>query len=248
MRIRLLSDLHLEHTAWIAPPAEQDIVVLAGDIHNGSAGVEWAAQQFDAPVLYVPGNHEYYGFDMPQLQARWSDGSLPPNVQVLDDGATEVGDVRFLGTTLWTDFALHGDVNQAVDIAARRIQDYVRIRYDGALLSPLYTLAMHRAALEWLRERLQEPYNGKTIVVSHHCAHPNTIAERYADSPANPSIASDLTELILSHDISAWLCGHTHASFDFYVGSTRLICNPRGYTLDDAPENSDFNPTLVIEI
>ena len=60
LRIRVLSDLHLEAAPFDPPAAAADVVVLAGDIHNGAAGVEWAQRTFEAPVLYVAGNHEPY--------------------------------------------------------------------------------------------------------------------------------------------------------------------------------------------
>ena len=106
MRIRLLSDLHLEFCPWDPPRVAADVVVLAGDIHNGLAGIRWAAEQFSVPVIYVPGNHEYDGHDIIKLRERWRAPEWPDHVHVLDDRAVEIAGVRFVGSTLWTDFNL----------------------------------------------------------------------------------------------------------------------------------------------
>jgi 3',5'-cyclic AMP phosphodiesterase CpdA len=248
VRIRLLSDLHLEHAPWIPPEAEQDVVVLAGNIHRGLAGIDWAAQHFACPVIYVPGNHEYDFGDVLTLGEQFAARVLPAKVQVLDDAARVIDGVRFLGTTLWTDFALYGDSGKGIDAAARCVTDFVRIRYAGALLSPLHTLELHRRARQWLENSLAQPFEGKTVVVSHHCPHPNSVAAKFAGSPANPAVASDLSDLILGNPISLWCHGHTHCSLDHLVGGTRIMCNPRGYARDGAPQNEAFNPALVLEI
>jgi predicted phosphodiesterase len=248
VRIRLLSDLHLEHAPWVPPEAEQDVVVLAGDIHRGLAGIDWAARHFAGRIVYVPGNHEYDFGDLLALGEQFGARVLPGNVHVLDDAACVIDGVRFLGTTLWTDFALYGDASKGIDAAARCVTDFVRIRYAGALLSALHTLELHRRAREWLTETLAQPFEGKTVVVSHHCPHPNSIAPKFADSPGNPAVASDLSALILSNSISLWCHGHTHCSLDHFVGGTRIVCNPRGYAHNGAPENEAFNPALVLEV
>lgn len=126
MRIRLLSDLHLEQADCSPLPGEQDVVVLAGDIDNGSKGIEWAATHFRCPIVYVPGNHEYDYDDLGTSRVQFADQQSP--VQVLDNGAAIIDGVRFLGTTLRTDFALYGNVAKAIDAAWRTISDHVRTR------------------------------------------------------------------------------------------------------------------------
>jgi Icc-related predicted phosphoesterase len=93
----------------------------------------------------------------------------------------------------------------------------------------LHTLELYRRAREWLAESLAQPFEGRTVVVSHHCPHPNSIAAKCVDSPANLAVASDLSALILGNPISLWCHGHTHCSLDHLVGGTRIVCNPRGY-------------------
>lgn len=251
MRLRLLSDLHLECEPWAPCGVAPDVVVLAGDIDNGIRGVDWAARHFDCPVVYVPGNHEYDFGDLLELRAQWPIDRWPPHVRVLDNRCAVIGGVRFLGTTLWTDFALDGDAERAMATAARCMTDYVRIRHAGTALTPQDTLALHRQARAWLEEALSEPFDGKTVVVSHHCPHPSCIAAKHQHSPANPGFVSDLSQLISSRDIALWCHGHTHSSLDFYAGATRIVCNPRGYPnfpLPGGMENPDFNPEWLIDV
>jgi Calcineurin-like phosphoesterase len=246
VRIRLLSDLHLEQAGWTPSPGEQEVLVLAGDIDHGMKGIEWATTHFKCPIVYVPGNHEYDYGDLTALRAQFAELQAP--VHVLDNGGIIIDGVRFLGTTLWTDFALYGNVGKAIDAAWRSISDHVRIRWDGALLTPLQTLELHRTARAWLESALAEYHNGPTVVVTHHSPHPDVITPTFADSPSNPSIASDLSDLILLNPTACWLHGHAHVSVDRLIGTTRVVCNPRGYAVDGAPENPAFNPDLIIEI
>lgn len=248
MRLRLLSDLHLEFDPWVPPAAEQDVVILAGDIHNGLRGIAWAASHFDCPVVYVPGNHEYDFADVQTLRERLRVNTWPPHIHVLDNAARVVEGVRFLGTTLWTDFALEGDADKAMSDAARCMTDYTRIRSRGALLTPRDTLTLHQAARTWLERELAQPFAGHTVVVSHHCPHPTCVAPKFKDSPANPGFASDLSAILANNRITAWCHGHTHCSLDHFVGATRIVCNPRGYAQNEEPENEQFDPNLVIEL
>jgi len=117
MRLRVLSDLHLEHFDGHRelPPAEADVVVLAGDIHRRAEGLAWARQQFpDLPILYVPGNHEFYGTSMPLLRQELALEAARYDIELLDNRSVTIGEVRFYGTTLWTDFALYADDPTAI--------------------------------------------------------------------------------------------------------------------------------------
>src|SRR5579872_7433560 len=109
VKIRVLSDLHLEIQDWTPPHTEADIIILAGDIHSGVRGVEWARLQFPLiPILYVPGNHEFYGRDLQETLSDLQKAGRRFGVDVLCGRGVVIGGLRFLGTTLWTDYALHG--------------------------------------------------------------------------------------------------------------------------------------------
>jgi predicted phosphodiesterase len=240
MKLRILSDLHLEFQDWTPPPADCDLVVLAGDIATGDAGMQWAERTFSTPVVYVPGNHEFYGrdFDEPRFQHG--------DVALLQGGELNLPGVRILGATLWTDFAICGNPDDAMTRAAGVMYDYRGIRRAGRMLRPADTLVRHRIERMWLGEALARPYDGKTVVVSHHCPSAGSIPDRFRGNPVNGAFASDLAELAEQADL--WVHGHTHTSFDYRIGKCRVVCNPRGYPVNGGNENADFNPTLVVEI
>src|SRR4051812_21010890 len=113
MRVLMLSDLHLEVRPFEAADAAADVAVLAGDIANGAAGVEWAQRNFRIPVVYVAGNHEYYDGEFHAVRERMASAAARSGVELLDCGETTIGKVRFLGCTLWTDYSLVPDEDRA---------------------------------------------------------------------------------------------------------------------------------------
>ncbi|MGH8303238.1 MAG: metallophosphoesterase, partial [Steroidobacteraceae bacterium] len=251
MRIRVLSDLHLEFQDWNPPDAPADIIVLAGDVHSGSRGVEWARRQFPLmPILYVPGNHEFYGRDIQETLSDLKKAGRRYGVDVLHGRGVMVGGVRFLGATLWTDFALHGadgtSLRRAMSDAKYGMGDFSIIRHGAqGLFRPEHARAMHLEQMCWIRERLSDEFPGPTVVVTHHLPHPRSIHQRYWGSALNPGFASDLSHL-MGPPVAAWIHGHTHDSCDYVEQGTRVLCNPRGYGPFDL--NATFDPMLTIEI
>lgn len=277
MKIRVLSDLHLESDQpEIIPHADADLVVLAGDIHNHAEGLRWAAETFDGavPVVYVPGNHEYYDGEFGALEAAMHDAAASvDNVHFLNNATLvdPLGQWRVLGTTLWTDFDLYGsdEASRAASIAAaeRVMLDYrglIQVTWtagndlggQGALqdntprnLTPADTIALHRHARAWLETELAKPFAGKTIVVTHHAPHRRSLAERYADDVVSAGFVNDLPSMVRA-PVTLWVHGHTHTAFDYVENGTRVVCNPRGY-LDRrtrALENAAFAWNKVVEI
>jgi len=244
MRIRILSDLHLEAAPFDPPAAEADVVVLAGDIHNGAAGVEWAQRTFRQPVLYVAGNHEPFDTEFHATAAALRAAADGSNVQVLDCGETLIGGARFLGCTLWTDFELYGATGRdaAIEAMRRIAPDFHIIAFGARTFAPDDWLALHRAHRAWLAERLAVPFAGATVVVTHFLPHPRSIAPRFAGHPLNPGFASQLEPLVTR--AALWIHGHTHAASDFFVGRTRVVVNPRGYL----GEPTGFRADLVIDL
>lgn len=251
MKIRVLSDLHLEFQDWNPPDTEADIVVLAGDIHSGARGVEWARRQFPVlPILYVPGNHEFYGRDMEETSSDLQKAGRRFSVDVLHGRGVTIGGVRFLGATLWTDFALHGAdaaaLRRAMTDAKYGMSDFSLIRHGRhGLFHPEHARAMHLEQVCWVSETLADEFNGPTVLVTHHLPHPRSIHRKYRGSPLNPSFASDLSHL-LGPPVAAWIHGHTHESCDYLESGTRVMCNPRGYGPFEL--NAAFDPILTIEI
>lgn len=267
MKLLLLSDLHLEFQPFEPPPCHWDAVVLAGDIGwPGDAAVRWAGRVFAGrPVLYVPGNHEYYDATADTMRRRMRDAARESGVQLLDRGTATIGPVRFLGCTLWTDFALRiaavgatlpesTDRREAMARSARRVADYrcigITPRTGSAprTLVPADTLRWHRRERRWLAAELAQPHPGPTVVVSHHGPHRGSLAQRFAHDIVSTAFISELPETYFQTP-SLWVHGHTHTSFDYRVGRCRIVCNPRGYPFaGGVPENPAFRPDCVVEV
>jgi len=129
MKLHILSDLHLEFGPFTPPETDADIVLLAGDIHLGKRGLDWAATTFaDKPVLYVLGNHEYYGKALPKLTHSLVELAANTNVEILERSSLQIDGVRFLGCSLWTDLRLQGDPWVASYAVEQAMNDYRKIR------------------------------------------------------------------------------------------------------------------------
>ena len=244
MRIRVFSDLHLEFAPFDPPPAEADIVVLAGDIDNGATGIEWAKDTFPAPLIYLAGNHEYYGGGFGEVQRAMQAASRDSAVRLLDCSECVIAGVRFLGCTLWSDYSLAPAADRAAAIEeARRVNpDYSLVRRGDRKFSPEDAIELcgrHRA---WLEAELAKPFSGKTVVVTHFAPHPKSIAPAYANHPANPGFVVDLEPLM--GRAALWIHGHTHTFFDYRMNGTRVVCNPRGYP----GEPTGFRADWTVEV
>lgn len=248
MKIRILSDLHLEFESYTPTEVECDLVVLAGDIDVKARGVTWASAHFKQPVLYVPGNHEYYGGSLGYSLGKLRVAASGTNVHVMNEDTFELDGVRFIGATMWTDYRITGNVPLAEFDAMTQLVDFRKIRNKSfSKLKPWHIREEHNSARKFLMEELDKPYPGKTVVISHHAPCALSIAERYKDKAGDHLSAAYASELShLMDPVDLWVHGHTHDSFDYIVGTTRVLCNPRGYSPIEL--NPQFKETLVLEI
>ena len=248
LRLHILSDLHLSVQGMPPPEVHADLTILAGDIARPAAAMQWAGS-LGRPVLYVPGNHEFYGGDIGGTRRQLADLAAEHGVHLLDQDSLVFGGVRFLGATLWTDFQLFGPelCASAQDKTEAFMRDLQVIRNtDGSRYTPADACALFEAQYDWLDKALDEPFEGPTVVVTHHAPSMRSVHPRFADSLISAGFASDCTALMGRAIL--WIHGHTHDSFDYSVRGTRVICNPRGYFRDGTPENPSFDPTLRIDI
>lgn len=230
MKIGILSDLHLRRTDASPCPAQSgDVMVLAGDISVGVAGVAWAKAVFTCPVIYVPGNHEYYGQKFDKLDGELQEYCRDTNIQVLNNATTVIGGVRFVCSTLWTDFNLYGTIGVSARFASMGVNDYRVVRKRDGVLQPADTRALHLASRAYLERTLAEPFAGPTVVVTHHAPSLKSIAPRFRGDPFTPCFVSNLEALVASSGAALWIHGHVHDSFDYMIGQTRVVCNPKGY-------------------
>lgn len=264
MRIHVLSDLHLELPITPFEPCartieQADVIILAGDIGSGAHGVEWAAKTFlGKPVIYVLGNHEFYGDHIDDVANACKLAARGTNVRVLDNDATVINSVRFLGTTLWTDFELFGNnpvmIGTALRDAKAYLSDFSSIFGSGAgphrFLTPEETIEFHQASKAWLARKIKEPFDGKTVVVTHHAPSFGSIATRYEQEVISACFASRLDDLAAHADL--WIHGHTHQAFDYEIGKCRVVCNPRGYVFParsgNRGEMTEWERKMLVEV
>jgi hypothetical protein len=251
MRLNVVSDLHLSRAGLALPATDADLVVVAGDVARPVEAVAFAAG-LGKPVLYVAGNHEFYGGSIAGTRASLARLCAGTPVTFLDDAETIVGGVRFLGTTLWSDFRLDATEPAraaARDAARRTIRDFSHIRDEatGRSFTPEDSARLFDTHAAWLDRRLAVPHDGPTVVITHHAPSPRSIHPRFAGSPLNAAFVSDAARL-LDGRAALWIHGHMHDSFDYVAGGTRVVCNPRGYVIDGVPENPRFDPGLVIDV
>ena len=253
MKLNILSDLHLSVGGMDRPRNDADVVVLAGDIARPRESAAWALG-FDKPVLYVLGNHEFYGSSIEGTVDELRRLCAGSHVHVLDDEEILIDGVRFLGSTLWTDFRLFGDgdARGAAMAGARHfMRDFSRIRTSdatSALFTPADSAALFERHADWLRRHLDNGHSGPTVVITHHAPSRQSIHPRYADSLLNACFVSNAEYLVNGTRVQLWIHGHTHDSFDYVVHSTRVVCNPRGYAKNGVNENFLFDPNLIVEV
>ncbi len=259
MRLWIMSDLHLDTAhQWELPAKEMrptfDVMIVAGDVIPGmDRGVRWLAHQVtDHPVIYVAGNHEFYGEDVDLTVAKARLAAGGTNIHVLQNDAITINGVTFIGVTLWTDFNLFGNRDEAMRIAADIMNDYSKIRKDrySRRLSPKDTLLRHIDARSFIQRQLREGSSERSVVITHHG--PLTCCSRrgYEHDLLSAAYTSHLVDVV--EDADLWVYGHTHESRDFMQGRTRVVSNAKGYgpRLVERPlyENRTFDPYFVVEI
>lgn len=253
MNLHVLSDLHLNVAALEVPKIDADISVLAGDIARPNEAMAWAAS-LERPVVYVPGNHEFYGGALEGAVRELKRLSANTCVKVLDCDEVVLGDVRFLGATLWTDFLLfgEGEPREWAMVQARLwVRDFHRIYVDEKLeqlFSPAAAIALFARHAAWLQGKLDQPFPGPTVVVTHHAPSPQSLHPRFANAALSACFVSDVEYLMGKGRVALWIHGHTHDSFDYTVDGTRVVCNPRGYAKNGVNENAAFDPELIVEV
>ncbi len=253
MKIALLSDLHLSVQAMEAPATDADVVVLAGDLHRPAGAIEWA-QQFHQPTLFVAGNHEFYGGDLVTTTRELRAQAQGTGVRVLEHDVLLHGGVRFLGCTLWSDYRLFDSAaqrEQGLQQAGTMVRDFSRIRRapdSEEKFTPALSQHLFDRAVAWLEQQFAIAHDGPTVVITHFAPARGSIAAQFAGSPLNACFVSDLEPQIRRWRPALWLHGHVHDSFDYHIGNTRVVANPRGYAPKGVVENKAFDATLTIDV
>ena len=281
VNIQLLSDLHLEvHPHFVPIPAKgADVLVLAGDIGSYQTGSLLTADDFGltrfsplhgwpTPVLYIPGNHEYdmRDFDATHEQLRQTCARLGITwlerevVMFPAPCFTDGKPVRFIGTTLWSDFDALGPTDAAAiasptalsqqlkarDKAFRAANFYLRKAGTTRQEVPMLAAQVRDQALvcqDWLRSALQMPFDGTTVVVTHFAPSLKSADPRYGMTPGTAGFCNALDDLLPLADI--WLHGHLHAPSDYRAQGCRVVANPMGYARKN--EQATFQQSMIIK-
>ncbi len=269
MLIHFASDLHLEYLNKRFPDYIRvdrlytpfaDLMILAGDIHVGTQMVDKFGH-WPHPVLYVPGNHEFYDTAIEPHVATIKEAAKNTAMIVLARDEYMYQGVRFLGCTLWTDYMLMGSGGRqlaAMLACEARIADHRKImgiQKVGQGFSAQQAYELHVQERAWLEGKLNEPFDGKTVVITHHAPSRGSVHPRFRGDPCNSAFVSDLDELVQKADY--WIHGHVHDSFDYMVGKCRVMTNPGSYATTSGkvktPEELDwenplFDPQKTFEI
>jgi predicted phosphodiesterase len=241
IKIGLVSDLHTEFwrpsdqqrisTMIQQRLADADLLLLPGDLGIGMAGIKLVKTMFpERPVFVVAGNHEFYNGDYDVVMADLQ--SMIGNVKFLHKSVAQIEiagvSLRIIGTTLWTDFNLHGTVPLAL-LDAHGINDFRSIRYQGRILRPEDTLRWHQEQRTSVLQMLDTPFDGITILMTHHAPVSFAISPHYVGDSLSPCFASRMDDLLVRDDLPLVVWGHTHHCIDRTIGNTRFVSNQTGY-------------------
>ncbi len=289
MIIRYVSDLHLEGCPFYIPPESTDkdsILVLAGDVCTAFNLGTTVKNFFDAAshrfkhIVWVPGNHEYYRGHLQNSDIKLREFAKSyGNISFLNGDTVILDDIVFVGATLWTD-GNKGDYESMVRVE-RALNDYNLIRSgkDNHILKIEETMELHNIHKKYIFDEVKKYKDDgwKVVVVSHHCPSELSSHPKWKNSFINGGFYSELRDEIKQYQPDVWIHGHTHDSFNYRIGTTKVVCNPRGYTriMDSylftkiehslqhntnvklnwmeyenifSPENVDFNPYLDFDI
>jgi len=271
MKFLQWSDLHLEFLepgsdlVFPEPCAECpansiDAILIAGDLHTGDNHVRALVEiekTWGVPVISIRGNHEFYHGEYHEVIAR-QDGLARAardqghNVLILDRKSVILGDTRILGCTLWTDAAIHGRAEEVKFGLRMIINDYKKVLFahegedETPLMDPEDTIAIHQRDRAWLLEELARPFDGPTLVMTHHLPAPELFTDAKADYAEG--YGSDMRAEILPLKIDAWVTGHTHDARRGVIqglqGPIAFSSNMSGYP----DQRTNFEPYRVIDM
>lgn len=254
MKLHIFSDLHHEHPHGWQPELARgaDAVLCAGDVCDGlHEAIDLLRGWFPAPtpIITIAGNHSFWQRDMDEEWSRSRQTAQTRDVSLLENEAVVIGGCRFIGATLWTDYALNGewDRESAMQRANAKVRDHRQIfwrRSNRELFTAERAAAIHATSLGIIEGLLAERFDGPTIVMTHHAPSPRSITPRFRGDELNPSFCSDLEAIIRHTQPFAWIHGHMHSSSDYRIGRTRVISNPHGYGQENAEA---FHPALILD-
>ena len=269
MKIRILSDLHMEGFKFQYEYAGEDVIVLAGDIHTRNSHHKFIATlPKDIPILMVSGNHEHYHGCFQDVHNYLSKLNHEfNNFHYLNNSHINIGNISFFGGTMFTDLGLYGEAERfyVEQDVQKGISDFHHISVLDETTERQWTISDHKAQYEIFNARFDvwrryvketNPRIDELVCISHFLPSEQLISPKYAHSMLNPYFACNNEKRV--QDVDVWLCGHTHDSHDIMIGETRVVCNPKGYGSENEGNRHStrssntllygFDPNLIIEI
>lgn len=269
MKAWIISDLHMPPMAELMchfPVPDADICINAGDTANDiEASISFLSGAIGQhmPIVTTLGNHDFYGTSIDRafdLARRRTGGT---NIHILENETFEVGDLRIIGATLWTDFEVPWGIpeelpvserlEKAFHVCPREITDFREIRRSNerkegetGFITIQELIQRHRESRAFIEAELAKTFDGKTMVLTHHAPSPRSINPQYQGYVSNAGFASDLSSVIHAGKPDFWVHGHVHHFLDYIEDGTRVVCNARGYS-DERHVNGSI-PGFVIEI
>lgn len=234
-----ISDLHFENDKnkkyhEFIDHKNSDVIILAGDIASGTKAIDFIKYLIDLGyiVIYIIGNHEYYGFDIETLNNEWYETAKNnESLYFLNNDSVVIGKTEFFGTTLWTslgkktkdsniDFFVREHIKNCGDLKGIKNSNFKNIT------------DYHFESVDYLKKELPKTESEKVVVISHHLPTYESVHIKYRNERfkySNFLFYSSLENLICENFINFWIHGHTHETFDYTIYDTRILCNPRGY-------------------
>lgn len=256
MKAWIFSDLHLEidPNFPLMEIPQADVCLCAGDIFDGGVAASMLFLRDyvvpHMPVVFVPGNHEFYRGSIKEgLATGYMLAESCDDLFMVNGDAVEINGYRFIGATLWTDFNLHNDPRLAMGIAREELNDFKRIKLSKTpfkKFTPQESQHLHRVATVHIDNMYRSQPQRPTVIISHHAPSLMSVPRQYLKDGLTPSFASRFEYRILEYEPLLWVHGHIHSPSDYRIGKTRVVCNPLGYP--DEPSRETFNPSLVIDL
>ncbi|MBY3342897.1 MULTISPECIES: metallophosphoesterase family protein [Rhizobium] len=270
MRAWIISDLHYSPMDALAGAplriAEADICICAGDIsENVSMSIAYLRRDIERhmPVILVLGNHDFYNSSIDLALERARREIEGTRIHLLENQTIEIAGCRFVGATLWTDFAVSIGGDEHIPAEERRaiafglvpslMADFSCISRsdprrpgENGLITVQEILKRHIASRSFIDRELEKPFDGRTFVVTHHAPLIQSFDPRFFGHVTNAAFGSDLSDLITRRRPDVWIHGHVHRFRDYMADGTRVICNPRGY--GDERDMGGFRPGFVIDL
>lgn len=252
MKISLHSDLHNEHLSYTIMPyaPNADVIVFAGDVTDGKQAPDYyrevASVNPDAKILFINGNHEFYGHEVSDIISQNREAfANNDQVHFLENSFIEIQGVEFIGATLWSDFSLAQDTDHISRIE-NGIADFYQIQHGSDKIRAIDGMRrMFHESFEFIKTRLNESKAKKKVVITHFSPHPELGHVDFVGSPLTPYFLSDCSELFnLKPDL--WLYGHTHCN-EFSgkrINGVKVASNQGGYE----GENTGYDADNIIEV